>query len=79
MLYSMAGITLSQAEAKLTTWLAAEDQVAAGQAYSIAGRSLSRADLKSIRETIDYWNKKVISLSRGANGRISGSGFIAND
>lgn len=61
----MAGITLAQAEAKLQTWLDAEDKVAAGQSYSINGRSLTRADLGEIRNTIDYWEKKVQRLSRG--------------
>ncbi|MCK5641825.1 MAG: hypothetical protein KAJ19_13565 [Gammaproteobacteria bacterium] len=74
----MAGITQAQAEAKLAIWLAAEEKVASGQAYSIAGRSLTRADLKSIRETIEYWDKKVISLSRGTSGRISGHGIIVS-
>ena len=61
----MAGITLAQAEAKLATWLAAEDLVAAGQSYSIGTRSLTRANLKEIRETIDYWEGKVQRLTRG--------------
>lgn len=61
----MAGITLAQAEAKLATWLAAEDKVAEGQSYTINGRALTRADLGMIRETIDYWDKKVQRLSRG--------------
>ena len=64
----MAGISLSQAESKLTTWLAAEDKVAEGQAYSIGDRALTRADLKEIRETITYWDKKVQQLSRGGIG-----------
>jgi hypothetical protein len=74
----MAGISQTEAEAKLALWLDAEEKIAGGQAYSIAGRSLTRADLKSIRETVDYWDKKVISLSRGANGRISGHGIITS-
>ena len=61
----MAGITLAQAEAKLATWLAAEDKVAAGQEYSVSGRSLKRADLGMIRETIEYWDTKVQRLTRG--------------
>lgn len=66
----MPGITLQQAEAKLATWLAAEDAIAnRGQSYSIAGRSLSRADLGEIRESIDYWDKKVTALSAGTAGR----------
>ena len=61
----MAGITLAQAEAKLQTWLDAEDRVAAGQSYTINGRSLTRANLKEIRETITYWNNQVQRLNRG--------------
>ena len=51
----MVGITLEIATAKLTEWLAADSAVATGQTYSIAGRSLSRADAKTIRENITYW------------------------
>lgn len=58
-------ITLAQAEAKVTLWMAAEDAVATGQSYSIGTRSLVRADLKEIRETIDYWEGKVQRLTRG--------------
>jgi len=66
----MAGITLAQAEAKLATWLDAEEKVAAGQSYSIAGRSLARADLKYIGERIIFWNGMVQSLSRGGGVRV---------
>jgi len=59
----MAGITLAQAEAKLAIWLDAEDKVAAGQSYSIGGRSLTRADLKMIGERVTYWDRKVKELS----------------
>lgn len=69
----MAGITLTQAEAKLATWLDAEDKVATGQEYTIGTRSLKRADLKEIRETIQYWDGKVKELSRGSSGiRVRG-------
>ena len=61
----MAGITLAQAQAQLTTWLAADTAVASGQAYTIGGRSLSRANAKEIRENIQFWDSKVQKLSRG--------------
>lgn len=68
----MAGITLAQAEAKLTLWLDAEDNIAAGQSYSISteqgSRSLSRADLAEVRSQIDYWERKVKRLSGGRSG-----------
>jgi hypothetical protein len=66
----MAGISLDTANAKLTTWLDAEDKVASGQAYQIGNRSMKRADLKEIRDSIIFWNGVVTRLTRsgGRNG-----------
>ena len=61
----MAGITTVQAEEQLEVWLAASIAVASGQAYSIAGRSLTRANAAEIRNQIEYWDSKVQTLSRG--------------
>jgi hypothetical protein len=61
----MAGITLTQAEAQLTSWLAASTAVALGQAYTIAGRSLTRANAAYILEMIQFWDEKVQTLTRG--------------
>lgn len=58
-------ITLAQAEAKLTEYLNAESAVLAGQSYSIAGRQVTRANLKEIREGLSYWEAKVKRLNRG--------------
>ncbi|MEX0852625.1 MAG: DUF6148 family protein [Bauldia sp.] len=69
----MAGITLAQAEAKLTLWMAANDAVASGQEYAIGSRSLKRTDAAEIREQIQFWDGKVKELSRGSTGmRIRG-------
>lgn len=65
----MAGLTLSQAESKLATWLDAEDKVAEGQSYSIGDRALTRADLKMIGERIEYWNRMVQQLTINPEGR----------
>lgn len=62
---NMAGITLIQAEARLTDYLNAEAAVLAGQSYSIAGRQVTKADLREIREGIHYWEAKVKGLARG--------------
>lgn len=64
----MAGITLSQAQAQLNAWLAADTAVAAGQAYTVGARSLTRANAKEIRENIDYWDAKVKSLDSSTAG-----------
>ena len=61
----MAGITLAQAEAKLSLWMEADDAVAKGQSYTIGGRSLSRANAAEIRSNIDFWEAKVQRFTRG--------------
>lgn len=61
----MAGLTLETAQTHLDTWIAADMAVAGGQAYTIGGRSLTRANVAEIRKNIDYWNSWVQRLSRG--------------
>ena len=67
----MAGITKEQAEAKLQTWMEAEEKIASGQGYSIGDRRLTRADLYTVRGDIEYWDNKVKELEvaelRGRN------------
>lgn len=65
----MAGITLVQAEAALATWVEADLKVASGQSYSIAGRSLTRADAREITEKIKFWEGRVKELAASAAGR----------
>lgn len=64
----MAGITKAQAEARLTDYLNAEEKVLSGQSYNIGGRTLTRADLKAIREGIEYWERKVKKLNKTGGG-----------
>ncbi len=65
----MAGITLAQAEARLTDYLTAEEKVLLGQEYEIAGRRMTRADLTAIRQGIEMWDAKVKALSAFAQGK----------
>ncbi len=58
----MAGITLEVAQKHLEEWLEAELRVTTGQSYTIGSRTLTRANLTEIRNSIDYWNKKVLAL-----------------
>lgn len=60
----MAGITLEKAQEHLEAWLDAELAVCTGQSYTIGSRVLTRANLTEIRNTIDYWNGKVIVFER---------------
>lgn len=63
------GITKELAEEKLKMWLEVEDAVATGQSYRIGSRTLTRVDIKEVREQIDYWQNKFNSLSKGGRGR----------
>lgn len=69
----MAGITLSQAEEMLATWLAAETALATSQSYEITvegnTRKLTRANLADVSKQVAIWNSRVISLSNRASGR----------
>lgn len=65
----MAGITLEQAEARLTQYMDAEAKVLASQSYEMAGRRLTRANLQEIRDGIVHWNGMVQQLSQRVTGR----------
>ena len=76
----MAGITKEQAEAKLQTWMEAEEKIASGQGYSIGDRRLTRADLYTVRGEIEYWNNKVNELEAAEqSGRNRMYRFVIRD
>lgn len=68
----MAGITLAQAETQLSNWMAALTAISSAQEYTIStpggSRRLVRADLAEVQKQVDYWNAKVIELSRVGSG-----------
>jgi hypothetical protein len=55
----MAIFSKELCKTKLQTWLDAEEAVATGQSYQIGTRMLTRADLKQIREQMEYWAGKL--------------------
>lgn len=63
-----SGITLTQAQAQLNAYLAAETAVLSGQKYEIAGRTLQRANLAEIQAGITSWDARVKQLSLRAGG-----------
>lgn len=65
----MAGITLEIAEAQLQIWIEASARVAQKQSYTIAGRTLTLADLSDINAQIKFWDDKVKTLARAVSGR----------
>ncbi len=58
----MAAISLETAKKHLDMWLEAESEVAINQAYTIGGKSFTRANLGEIRGQIEYWSNKVQEL-----------------
>lgn len=65
----MADMTQAQAQQGLDEALAAHTAVMQGQTFSYGGRTVSRANLREIREDIDYWRKTLRELS-GSNSPV---------
>ena len=63
------GITLQTSIARLQDYLDAEKKVLAGQDVTFEGRRLTRADLSSVRNGIDYWNGWIQRLSGSTQTR----------
>lgn len=66
---------------KLNTWLAAEEAVATGQSYQMGTRMLTRADLKQIREEMEYWANQlaIVESEEKQNGRNRLYHFVPRD
>lgn len=69
----MTAITLSTARRHLDAWLEAELACTTNQSYTIGSRTLTRADLSEIRQTIRYWQGMMTKLENqkkrgGRNG-----------
>lgn len=63
----MAVFSKDLCKKRLQIWLDAEEAVASGQSYQIGTRMLTRADLKQIREQIEYWAGKLAAAEGGRN------------
>lgn len=57
---------------QLRAWCSALEAVQQGQEYTIGGvrngRTLRRADLKEVRETVDYWRAQHAKAKSGSGG-----------
>jgi len=77
----MAVFSKELCKKKLNTWLAAEEAVATGQSYQIGSRMLTRADLKQIREEMEYWAAKLAEAEaeEKSGGRNRAYRLVARD
>lgn len=64
---------MSTATDMLAAYIAAETAVLGGQAYTIAGRSMTRANLKEIRDGVTYWQNKV-NVENAASKKLQSLG-----
>lgn len=55
-------ITLEKAQEILANYLSAQAAISSGQSYTIDGRSLTRANLKDVEASIQYWRGQVTRL-----------------
>lgn len=61
----MSGITIELAKEMLDLWIEAERKVTTGQSYKIGSRTLTRANVSDIRNSINYWRNEVDRLENG--------------
>lgn len=59
---------LTTAQAHLDAWLAADLALASGQSYSVAGRTVTRADAQSVADNIARWQRVIRDLETAAAG-----------
>ncbi len=64
----MDWISIDEARSTLRMWLDAERAVATGQSYRIGSRSLTRANLADIRDSIQFWRREIARLESGQKG-----------
>lgn len=72
-------LILSQAQTALDAWLAADLAVAKGQSYSMNGRSLTLANVKEIREQIQYWERRVMVFQSSCNNQPASLADFSDD
>lgn len=63
------GISLKTAQEHLEMWLNAEAEIATSQSYTIGTRTLTRANLKEVRDQIKFWQSKVAELEKAKSGK----------
>ena len=63
--------TLAQIDAQIQAWYDASLAVSTGQSYSYGGRTLTRANVREIRDNLKYWTQQreaLLSVGQGGRG-----------
>lgn len=69
----MSLYTYEVAKKHLDAWLACELALSTSQSYTMAGRTITRANLKDVMEQIRYWQNQVDAIQRAQSGAGSRS------
>lgn len=77
----MAVFSRKLCQEQVNIWLEAERAIATGQSYQIGTRMLTRADLKQVREELEYWAGKLAEAEaeEQCGGRIRAFHFVPRD
>lgn len=73
----MAGIDLATAQSQLDRWITAQANVSPVRSVTVGDETITYHDLDRIDKMIDFWNRKVMRLSRGSG--ISVGQVVVND
>lgn len=71
-------VTLAQAQNSLKLWMDALERCSSGGTYSIAGRTLTRQDVPTIRAEIQRWSTTITQLEADAKGQVRRMGATAS-
>lgn len=67
-------VSISDAQAHLDAWMAADLALSTGQSYSIGTRTLTRNNAEEVRKQITYWSRVVNTLNaEAANNTNAGN------
>lgn len=75
----MPRISYEEALLKYQMWNEAEDAIATGMSYSIAGRSLTRVDMSTVQMMKRKYGRIVDAHENGGKRRSRTSGFYPVD
>jgi len=61
---------IERASEMLDGWIEAEKAVMTSQSYKMGTKTLTRADLRAIRESIEYWTDELDKLQGKSRIRV---------
>ena len=61
---------IQRAKEMVAGWIEAEKAIMTGQSYKIGNKTLTRADLRAVRESIKYWQDEVDRFDKRSRIRV---------